>query len=238
MTLHECLFPNEGSRRVNFDEKIRKVCYRIENKRNHELNYRLNVSIHNASDSTCPKIVDIASLTGTVKPFEDVITPYLDDIVFEKSVYEQYLSSGVLELRARLIANKDDGKFEKGDKITFYHFKIFLNCDEKNGKNDAFDVQSIDAPENYKRSWCTPGTGRTIYLNVGHAAYLNVQDYPDIQHEYLREQMMKQYVLLYLGEGKYDMFAASGKDFAELEPQEATDQVLEKIESIYAQSLK
>ncbi len=238
LTLHECLFPNEGSRRVNFDEKIRKVCYRIENKRNHELNYRLNVSIHNASDSTCPKIVDIASLTGTVKPFEDVITPYLDDIVFEKSVYEQYLSSGVLELRARLIANKDDGKFEKGDKITFYHFKIFLNCDEKNGKNDAFDVQSIDAPENYKRSWCTPGTGRKIYLNVGHAAYLNVQDYPDIQHEYLREQMMKQYVLLYLGEGKYDMFAASGKDFAELEPQEATDQVLEKIESIYAQSLK
>lgn len=237
LTLHECLFPVEGSRRVNFDEKIRKVCYRIENKRNHELNYLLNISIHNASDATCPKIVDVASMTGSVKPYEDVITPYIEEIIFAKSVYEKYLSSGILELRARLIANEDDGEYEKGDKITFYHFKIFLNSDEKNGKNDAFDVQSIYAPENYKRSWCTPGSGRTIYLNVGHAAYLNVQDYPDIQHEYLREQMMKQYVLLYLNEGKYDMFGEHGKDFAELEPQEAADEVLEKIESVYAQSL-
>lgn len=238
LTLHDCLFPTEGSRRVNFDEKLRGVCYRIENKRNHELHYKLNVSVHNASDPTCPKIVDIDSFLGVVKPFEDVITPHIDEIVFEKSVYEQYLAEGILELRARLIANEDDEQYEKGDKITFYNYKIFLNSDEKNGKNDAFDVQSIEAPENYKRSWCTPGNGRTIFLNVGHAAYLNVQDYPEIQHEYLREQMMKQYVLLYLDEGKYDMFDQNGKGFAELEPQEAADQVLEKIESIYSQSLK
>lgn len=238
LSLHECLFPNEGSRRVNFDEKIRKVCYKIENRRNYELHYKLNVSIHNASDSTCPKIVDITSFTGVVKPFEEVITPYIEEIEFEKSIYEQHLTEGILELRARLIANKYDEQYEKGDKITFYNYKIFLNSDEKNGKNDAFDVQSIVAPENYKRSWCTPGSGRTIYLNVAHSAYLNVQDFPDIQHEYLREQMLKQYVLLYLGEGKYDMFSQNEKDFSELEPQEAADQVLEKIESIYAQSLK
>lgn len=238
LSLHECVFPAEGSRRVNYDESIHKVCYRIDNKRNHELNYKLNISIHNASDPTCPKIVDVASLTGTVKPFEDVITEYLDDIVFTKSVYEQYLTAGTLELRARLIANRDDGQYEKGDKITFYHFKLYLNTDEKNGKNEAFDVKSIVEPENYKRSWCTPGNGRTIFVNVGHTAYLNVQDYPDIQHEYLREQMMKQYVLLYLNEGKFDLFNVQGKDFSELEPQEATESVLEKIESIYAQSLK
>lgn len=238
LSLHECLFPNEGSRRVNFDEKIRKVCYKIENKRNYELSYKLNISVHNAGDSTCPKIIDITSFTGVIKPFEDVITPYIDEIIFEKSIYEPHLTEGVLELRTRLIANKDDEQYEKGDKITFYNYKIFLNSDERNGKNDAFDIQSIVAPENYKRSWCTPGSGRTIYLNVGHPAYLNVQDFPDVQHEYLREQMMKQYVLLYLDEGKYDMFSQNGKDFSELEPQEAADQVLEKIESIYAQSLR
>lgn len=237
LTLHECLFPNDGSRRVNFDESIRKVCYRIENKRNHELSYKLNISIHNASDKTCHKIVDIVSFSNTVKPFEDAITPYINEIKFTKAFYEQYLPSGVLELRARLIANEDDNQFEKGDKITSYHFKLFLNRDEKNGKEDAFDVQSIYAPENYKRSWHTPGNGRTIYLNVGHLAYLNVEDYPDIQHEYLREQMLKQYVLLYLNEGKYGMFGEQGKNFAELEPQEAADQVLEKIESVYTQSL-
>lgn len=238
LSLHECLFPNEGSRRVNFNEMVRKVCYKIENKRNYNLRYKLNVSIHNASDSTCPKIADISSFIGEVKPFEEVVTPYIEEIVFEKSIYEQFLSEGVLELRARLIAIEFDEQYEKGDKITSYHYKIFLNSDEKNGKNDAFEVHSVEAPENYKRSWCTPGSRRTIFLNVGHAAYLNVQDYPELQYEYLREQMLKQYVLLYLGEGKYDMFGQNGKDFSELEPQEAADWVLEKIESIYAQSFK
>ncbi len=238
LTLHECRLPVEGSRRINFDEKISKVCYRIENKRNHELNYRLNISIHNASDITCPKIIDIDSLSGTVKPFEDIVTEYLDDIIFTKSVFEQHLTAGILELRARLIATEDDGEFEKGDKITHYHFKLYLNRDEKSGKDDAFDVKSIDAPENFKRSWFTPGIGRTIYVNIGHDAYKRIQDYPDIQYEYLKEQMLKQYVLLYLGEGKYDMFKMADKDFAELGPQEGADQVLERIESVYALSLK
>ena len=235
LTLHECLFPVQGSRRVNFGEAVRKVCWKIENKRNHVLNYRLNVSVHNASDKTCPKIVDVASFTGIIQPFEDDITPYIEEIVFDRETFEPHLSEGVLELRARLIANEDDPLFEKGDRITFYHFKIFLNTDEKNGKSDSFDVQLANAPDRYERAWRTPGNGRTITLNVGHAAYLNLADYPDIQHEYLREHMMKQYVLLYLDEGKYDVF---GEGFAELEPQEATDKVIQKIENVFYQSLK
>lgn len=238
LSLHECLFPVEGSRRVNFDDAVRKVCYKIENKRNQTLHYKLNISIHNASDVTCPKIVDVASFTGEIAPFDEVITPYVEEIVFARNTYESHLTEGIVQLRARLIANDDDDQFEKGDKITSYHFNIYLNTDEKNGKNDAFDVQSIDAPDNYRRSWFTPGANRVIYLNVGHVAYLNVQDYPDIQHEYLREQMLKQYVLLYLAEGKYDMFGVEGKDFTDLEPQEAADQVLEKIENVYYRSLE
>ena len=72
-------------------------------------------------------------------------------------------------------------------------------------------------------------------MNIGHAAYLNLADYSEIQHDYLREQMMKQYVLLYLDEGKYDVF---GEGFADLEPQEAVDKVLQKVESVYYESLK
>ncbi|WP_314327899.1 hypothetical protein [Oribacterium sinus] len=237
LTLHECIFPIEGSRRVNFDEAVRNICYKIENKRNQTLHYKLNISIHNANDITYPKIVDVISFKGEIAPCDEKITPFIDKIVFARSDYESHLTEGVLQLRARLIANDDDDQFEKGDKITSYHFNIFLNYDEKNGKNDAFDVQSIDAPDNFRRSWFTPGTNRVIFLNVGHFAYLNVQDYPDIQHEYLREQMLKQYVLLYLAEGKYDMFGEEGKDFADLEPQEAADQVLSKIENVYYRSL-
>lgn len=235
LTLHECLFPVQGSRRVNFGEAVRKVCWKIENKRNHALNYRLNVSIHNASDKSCPKIVDVTSFTGIIPPFEDVITPYVEEIVFDRATYEPHLSEGVLELRARLIANEDDPLFEKGDRITFYYFKIFLNMDEKNGKSDSFDIQLADAPDRYERAWREAGNGRSITLNIGHAAYRNLDEYPDIQHDYLRENMMRQYVLLYLDEGKYDVF---GGGFSDLEPQEAADKVIQKIENVFYQSLK
>lgn len=237
LSLHECTFPLKGSRRVNFDESIQKVCYRIENKRNHLLKYKLNISIHNASVLTCPKIVDIDSFTGEINPFDEIITPHIDKITFLRDIYEPHLSSGKLELRARLIANGDDELLEKGDKITSYFFKIFLEIDEKNGKHDAFNVQSVDAPDNFKRSWYVPNTDRTIYLNVGHNAYLNIQDFPDIQYGYLREQMLRQYVLLYLAEGKYDMFGDGGTDFTDLDPLDAIDKVLDKVEDVYYRSL-
>ena len=196
----------------------------------------MNVSIHhNASDKTCPKIVDVQSLTGTISPFEDVITPYVDEIVFDKDTYKPYLSEGVLELRARLIANEDDPIYEKGDKITSYYFKIFLNRDEKNGKSDSFGIELSKSKDNFERSWRTPGNDRKITINIEHAAYLNLSAYPEVQHDYLREQMLKQYVLLYLDEGKYDIF---GDGFTDLEPQEAADKVLQKVESVYYESLK
>ncbi len=238
LSLHECIFPKQGSRRVNFEESLHNICYKIENKRNHQLNYKLNVSIHNASDTRCPKIIDVASFTGVILPFEDEITPYIETISFPEEIFAQHLEEGMLELRARLIANEDDEEYEKGDKITFYHYKIFLNCDEKHGKSDAFEIKSVDDPDNYRRAWHTPGNGRCIYLNVGHTAYLNLQDYPDLQMDYLREQMLKQYVLLYLSEGRYDMFGQAASDFAELEPQEAAPRVIEKIETVYYESLR
>lgn len=238
LDLHECIFPREKSRRVNTDEVIKNVCYRIENKRNYTLNYKLRVSIHNASDKTCPKICDVASLNGVLKPFDEVITPHINDIVFIKDLFEQYLDSGILELRAKLLANEDDDEFEKGDRITDFKYKIFFNCDERNGKNDAFNIKSVDAPDKYQRSWCTPGLNREICLNIGHAAYQKFKDDPEVQHEYLKEQMLKQYVLLYMKEGKFDMFGMQDKDFLDLDPQEAVDQVMEKIENIYAEVWK
>lgn len=239
LVLHECIFPNTNSRRVNFEESLKSVSYLIENKRNYTLNYRLNISIHNASDPTCTKISDIASFTGSIDPFEEMVTPPIDSIKFEERVYKPYITEGILELRARLIANESDPQYEKGDKITYYNYKIYLNLDEKNGKKDSFDVKSVMKPEDFKRSWHVAGNARTIVLNVGHVAYCSLSEYPEeVQRNYLREQMLKEYVLLYLDEGKYDMFGDRGKEFTDLEPQEAVDEVLEKIEKVYFQSLK
>ena len=235
LSLHECLFPIQGSRRVNFGEAIRKVCWRIENKRNATLHYRLNVSVHNASDPTTPKIKDVASFTDEIKPFEDVITPHIEEIVFDKDTYESYLSRGVLELRARLVANKDDSIVEKGERITKFYFKIFLNMDEKNGQSDSFNPILSNAPDVHKRAWREAGNNRSITINIGHNAYKILEDYEDVRHEYLREQMLTQYVLLYLDEGKYDMF---GEGFADLDFPDAIERVIQKIEETYCSSLE
>ena len=96
----------------------------------------------------------------------------------------------------------------------------------------------MDDPEDFRRSWFEPGAGRTIFLNIGHAAYLSLADYPELQYEYLREQMMKQFVLLYLAEGKFDMFSNGSDDFRELEAQEAAERVINKIEKVYYDSLR
>lgn len=237
LSLHECNFPRPNSRRVNFGETIKDVCYYIENKRNQNLNYKLNISIHNANSPSKDKICDIDSITGTIEPFGQIVTPKLD-INFEQSLYKKYLSSGVLELRARLIANEADDIYEKGDKITKYEYKIYLNCDEKNGKNDSFNTKSVDAPENYKRSWCDPGRDRCITINVGHPAYLNNKYDHERQLEYMREQMLKQYVILYLKEGRFDMFKEGSSELKNMEPQEAAEQVIEKIECVYYESLQ
>lgn len=237
LVLHGCKFPIEGSRRVNFGEDLKDISYLIENKRNCVLKYQLRVSVHNASSPSCDKIVDVATISGSLPPYEETITSPIERIVFDRGVYEQYLSEGVLELRARLIADADDEQFEKGDKITYYYYKVFLNCDEKSGNRDSFDVRSTISPDDFRRSWCQPGNGRSITLNVGHRAYLMLSDNPDIQHEYIREEMLKQLVLLYLAEGRFDMFGEAG-EFINLEPQDAVNQVISKIESVYAQSLK
>lgn len=238
LSLHSCTFPTPGSKRVNFDEYITNVNYRIENKRNCTLNYKLNISIHNANDINCPKIEDIKSIDGTIPPFEEIITPFIEKITFKKDLYEKFLDEGPLQLRARLIANDDDEEFEKGDKITKYHYTIYLNCNEKSGKTDSFDIKSVDAPGDYRRSYYRAGTNRTIYVNIGHKAYTSISENSNAENMYLREQVLKQYVLLYLAEGKFDMFVESNKDFSTLEPQEAAEQVINKIENIYFESLE
>ena len=239
LSLHECEFPVEGSRRVNFDEKISNISYRIDNKRQEKLSYRLNISVHNASDSTCPEIAKIATINGIIKPFEEEIISDIPDIIFDKEYYSQYLEEGILQLRARLIAMEDCGEYRKGDKITNYTYDIYLNQDEKNGKRDAFEIKSIERPDSFKRSWYEKsGNDRAIVLNIGHNAYLRLADYDDVQHEYLFEQVLKQYVLLYLAEGKYDMFKTDEEDFQELDPVTAASIVIDKIEDVFYKSVK
>ncbi len=236
LSLHSCVFPTEGSRRVNFDEELTAISYAITNNRREKLDFRLNISIHVADK---PNIVidKVASIDGTVNSFEDIVITDIPSIAFYKEKYSKYMEKGTLQLRARLIALSSSGEFRKGDKITYYNCNIYLNCDEKNGKRDSFEPISKKDPDNYKRSWVErSGGNRFLVLNVGHNAYTRLEQMPEIQHEYIHEEMLKQYVLLYLEEGKYDMFGGED-DFSDMDPVTASEQVINKIEEIYYESL-
>lgn len=236
LTLHSCDFPVSESLRVNFGESLKNVSYRIDNQQNAMLYYQLNVSIHNAEDKTFPKIVDIASVTGEVAAFEESIIS-IPDISFEETTYSEYLTQGRLQLRARLSVAKSNGIFEKGDKITKYTYDIFLNEDEKHGKRNSFEPLMVNKPENFRRAWYDIIGNRAIYFNIGHRAYTRLADSPEMQHEYMFEQLLRQYVLIYLAEGQFNMFKVGNEEFLDLDPVKAAERVMEKVEEIYFASV-
>ena len=236
LTLHDIQLPLQGSRRVNYGESLKNISYRIENKRNEDLSCKLKVSLFLPELKVTIK--DIYSSDFQLKPFEEIIVKDIKEQVIEEGVFKTYLKNdkGRVELRAKLIASKDDTKLEKGDKISHYYFNLFINMNEKQGSENAFETRQEDQPDK-PRAWYIAGKNRAIVINVGHPAFKNLSQYEDIQRSYLKEQILKQYVMLYIEEARYDMFGSLGTEFLNLEPQDAAKAVFDKIEEIYSKSL-
>ncbi len=236
LSLHTMDYPRENSRRINFDESLKNITYLINNKRNYPLDFSLNISVHNCEDPSNPKIVDIGRYLGSVNPYEELVVKEIPDIVIEKDVYKQYLDKGIIEIRARLIAMNDSDEYEKGDKITHFYQRAYLNMDEKNGKEGSFEPKTDNKPDDYKRSWCTAGN-RAIIINSGHPAYISAQEDDEEWRNYIKQEMLKQYVLLYLEEGKYSMFG-NGEDITQMDPIDASKCIMDKIEEVYQKSFR
>jgi hypothetical protein len=237
LSLHSINFPREGSNRVNFGEVLSGISYQIQNNRVHSLDFQLNVSIHNGEDKTYPKILDVGEYEGHASSYEEVIIDTIPDLEFSHNIYEPYITAGCLELRARVIAKSDSGEYEKGDRITEYRYKIYLNKDDNHGKEDSFDPKTVNEPENFRRSWYKKyGNDRSIVINSGHPAYLAIQYEEEQQIEYIKQEMLKQYVMLYLAEGKFATFG-DGKDIAEMELIDAANCIMDKIEEVYQKSI-
>ena len=235
----------KGPQKADFDVRWQDISYPVEGSERvtskDEIGFTVRIKSSYATDKKFEyKLSVVNPQTGNVVSTianDKIIVPSnsVKKVAFTHTVSKQ---NSVQYAENRIVLTvKVIGSGKEKRKELPYFFDVD-KPDNSRGKNDSFDVQSVVAPEDFRRSWYTAGNGRTITLNVGHVAYLNVSDYPDVQHDYMKEQMLKQYVLLYLAEGKYDMFGEQGKDFADLEPQEAADQVLQKIESVYFQSLR
>ena len=99
-------------------------------------------------------------------------------------------------------------------------------------------MRSVENPNDYRRAWHENNSTRVICINVGHKAYKTLAEYSDLQHDYLREQMLKQYILLYLAEGKFSIFDNQATEFEKLEPIEAVECVMDKIENVNFKSIE
>ena len=109
-----------------------------------------------------------------------------------------------------------------------------MNINEKSGKEGSFEPKTADDPDDYRRSWCKGGN-RQIYINSGHPAYKAVQLDEEEWRSYMKQEMLKQYVLLYLEEGKYSMFG-KGEDITQMDPIEAGKCIMDKVEEVYQRS--
>ncbi len=238
LTLNSCIFPNKNSKRVNSNDFLTNIVYRIENNFNCLLNYKIKIYLFYKGNGLNELIEPIYEKNGIVNPFEE---DYIDieHIYFDKNILDQYLEKGVIELRAKLIANDDNLEYQKGDKITTYYFKINYNQDEKNGIENSFEITSVIESDDYRRSWLdTNGMKRTIVLNVGHTAYLAIKYDPDLQYEYCREQMLKQFVLIYLKEGEFQVFDLKADEINNLDPYCLVETFLNKVENTFYKSLE
>jgi hypothetical protein len=61
---------------------------------------------------------------------------------------------------------------------------------------------------------------------------------PEMQRAYIKEQMLKQYVFLYLYEQKFSMFNVGGKRLEEMDIVEVNDAINNLIEKILTASYK
>lgn len=232
-TLFNSEFPRKGSRRVNTDEKVSNLKYRIENRLNSEIEMRIRVQALNGEEKIKSLIIDVNTCDIKLLPFQEKVIN-LGDVLYEKDSFQDKLSKGKVILRGSLIAKgKILDKYFKSQRIHKHDLLTFFNRDEKNGNIDDFFPIQRDEPNKYVRSYIE---GKNIILNIGHPAYKKSAK-TEYEREYLREQMLKQYVILYLKESNYNIIGIkNGAEFSKLDPEKQRNIVLDKIEDVYYRS--
>lgn len=236
INLHSCVFPRKSSKRVNPGEFLSNVAYRVENRQNDTLDYIIKLRLH-TTDKEKEQILDFGKYYGRVLPFEENVTE-IGELYFDGDVISSFVESGELELRADLIANSGNSIYKKGSRIGRYKSKVNYNCDDKIGDDDSFNPVMVKEPDDHRRSWCEIGSTRTININSAHPAFTALSEDEDSQKDYLREQMLKQYVMIFWKEHRYEAFGLTSDDLDETDPSDLLDIIMDKIEETLFKSME
>lgn len=193
--------PRINDKRVNTGESIKEIFYSITNNLEVNSKLKLNVWTHDLQNNAA-QIEKVFSKTYDLKAYETIDTdPF--DILFSKEIYEDLIKKGNIDIRARLSVAENNGIYEKGENVGEFKFTIFFNKNEKRGFEDSFEIHTLEQPDNPRRSYSEGNTGNwKIYINIGHPEYQNIDELN--QRMYLEKLIIKEFVILYLKEGKYD----------------------------------
>lgn len=86
--MHSCDFPHKGSRRVNSNDIIKSITYKIENNNHSSMTVSLRASTHNLNDVGKQKIDEIFAQDITLQPFEERVV-CIGDVQYAKGIYEK-----------------------------------------------------------------------------------------------------------------------------------------------------
>lgn len=234
----KCDYPNDG-KRVNYGEAIKNISYTIANKHNEELKYCVRITMHyedNSGELRQINGIPAVELHGILPPSITKETDIIEEIAFPEDVYHKFLTDdkGIVHVRAWLIADEANSTYERKQRITKFDFKIYVNCDEKNGKENDFIPKLVDAPDVKKRSYIE---GNIIYINSKHKEFLYMKDISsDARKRYMSNQLLTQYVTLYLNNSQYDQFDYKGISFLSMDSIQQYDAIFTKIEQVLADS--
>lgn len=221
------IFPKKGTRRINTNESLKMVNYSIENLSNYSLDLAIRVSSHNSQNSNS-LIENIHFEKFTLEPFsiKDVL---IDDINFSKEVYYSILKKGRIDIRSKIIADKEILKFEKGEIISDYSITTYFNIDEKIGTIDDFDPKIEEDFESKLRSRISR---KSIHINIAHPSYKFVEG-SDFEKDYLRKEMLRQYVYLYLEESNFSILKPLELNFLDLDYTTKLSIINKKIDELF-----
>ena len=202
ISLKSFTLPNPGSKRVNFDQKIKNVSYLIKNELDKNLRIRFSVRTEINEDN---HIEEMFKKDLTLKNFSEQIVD-IPNIVFSKNKYSA-IEPGMLQIRSRAISSKKQFDIKKGKKLAKQILQVWLNSDEP-GFGIFEKIEEFNGGSNQPRAVVRQeSTGKWIFrFNRTHPNYEAIKDELELINSYTFELMARETLYIALYSGQFDAF--------------------------------
>lgn len=238
-------FPRPESRRVELEEVIRNIHFRITNESSVALKLNLDLKIRKSKSSS----QDVHDLVTLISERNLELLPLADrDFAIDELQITETVFGGIFkealeakERRAEIFfsvrAAENYPTFKKilGDHLGPKKSIPFFCGVDAPGMSIFKTILEKNEPEDGKRSWVEgdKASGYTFVLNVGHSVYRLADDLGDgFRKHHIREQMLLQAYLVAVGENIFKGTAEPFREFfeeEEIDPIEATRKIDEMV---------